>query len=140
MDHYRVKLRHSPEDKVWIAEAPELPGCQAHGKTRASAVRALEQAIPLWLEVAAEEGRPIPQPHDPSKAYNGKILLRGPEWLHRELDEGAAENGVSLNQHLLALLAAGHGASRRAPLRAAKTQAHIPLVAKPGRRGIRLKD
>lgn len=33
--------------------------------------------------------------------YSGKLSLRIPKELHRELAEGAAQNGISLNQYAL---------------------------------------
>jgi len=48
MERYSVRLRHSAEDGVWIAEVPELPGCMAHGRTRAAAERSIEELIPAW--------------------------------------------------------------------------------------------
>jgi predicted RNase H-like HicB family nuclease len=57
----------SDEDAVWIAEAPDLEPCAAHGNTPEQAVAELRVAMDLWLEVARETGQPIPdanyQPH-----------------------------------------------------------------------------
>ena len=39
------------------------------------------------------------------KEYSGKLMLRVPKELHKELAEKAAENGVSLNQYALYKLA-----------------------------------
>jgi len=55
MERYSVRLRHSAEDGVWIADVPELPGCTAHGRTRAAAERSIEELIPSW---SGESGAP----------------------------------------------------------------------------------
>jgi predicted RNase H-like HicB family nuclease len=59
---YEIVIWWSAEDKVYVAEAPELPGCMAHGKTREQALAEIAEAIELWLETARELGRPIPKP------------------------------------------------------------------------------
>jgi predicted RNase H-like HicB family nuclease len=52
----------SEEDKAYIAEVPELPGCMADGKTYQQALSNAEVIIREWLETAEDLGRPIPQP------------------------------------------------------------------------------
>ncbi|MEJ2745588.1 MAG: type II toxin-antitoxin system HicB family antitoxin, partial [bacterium] len=52
----------SEEDKAYIAEVPELPGCIADGKTYQQALSNAEVIIREWLETAEDLGRPIPQP------------------------------------------------------------------------------
>jgi len=59
---YEVDIWWSEEDRVYVAEVPELPGCMAHGKTRADALANIADAIHLWLKTARELGREIPQP------------------------------------------------------------------------------
>ena len=60
--HYHINLFWSEEDKVWIADAPDLRGCMTHGATRAEAVANAAEAIEGWLEVAREKTFPIPEP------------------------------------------------------------------------------
>ncbi len=62
MVKYEIIIYWNEEDKVYIAEAPELPGCMAHGDTHETALEAIKQAISLWLDTAREFGDPIPQP------------------------------------------------------------------------------
>jgi antitoxin HicB len=99
---YRVYLHWSDEDKAWLAEVPDLPGCMADGETPEQAVNAAHQAANLWLEVAKEEGRPIPQP---TEAASGKFVVRIPKSLHRRLQLLAERENVSLNQLVTSLLA-----------------------------------
>ncbi len=56
-DKYPILLFWSRVDAAWIAEAPDLPGCLAHGDTPEEAVKEIRVAIGLWLETAKEEGR-----------------------------------------------------------------------------------
>jgi predicted RNase H-like HicB family nuclease len=62
MDKYEIILYWSEEDKVFIAEVPELPGCLAHGDAQESALANAKEAIRLWLDTAREFGDPIPAP------------------------------------------------------------------------------
>jgi predicted RNase H-like HicB family nuclease len=62
MDKYEIILYWSEEDKVFIAEVPELPGCMAHGDTREKAIASAEEAIQLWINTAQEFGDPVPTP------------------------------------------------------------------------------
>lgn len=62
MHKYELIIYWSNEDGAFVAEAPELPGCAAHGETQETALANICQAIDLWLETAREFGDPIPQP------------------------------------------------------------------------------
>lgn len=59
---YEVIIYWSKEDKAFIAEVPELPGCMAEGPTRRKALANVEVVIEEWIETAKELGRPIPEP------------------------------------------------------------------------------
>ena len=62
MDRYEIILYWSAEDRVFIAEVPELPGCMAHGDTQEDALANVKEAMRLWLDTAREFGDPIPEP------------------------------------------------------------------------------
>ena len=62
MHKYEVIIYWSNQDSVFIAEAPELPGCAAHGDTQAAALEHINQAVDLWLATAREFGDPVPEP------------------------------------------------------------------------------
>ena len=59
---YTIQLEWDADDRLFVAFVSELPGCMAHGKTRAAALKAAERAIKLWVECAREDGFPIPEP------------------------------------------------------------------------------
>lgn len=63
MKNYAIIVYWSDEDSVWIAKAPDLEPCAAHGDTPEAAVAELRVAMEAWLEVARENGLPIPEPH-----------------------------------------------------------------------------
>ncbi len=62
MSKYELVIYWSEEDKVFIAEVPELAGCAADGKTYQEALANVEVVIQEWIETAKELGRPIPKP------------------------------------------------------------------------------
>ena len=47
------------EDGVWIAECPSIPGCVSQGKTKDAALKNIQEAIALCVEVRAEQGMPL---------------------------------------------------------------------------------
>ncbi|MDI6631063.1 MAG: type II toxin-antitoxin system HicB family antitoxin [Bacillota bacterium] len=104
-DHkYQIVLRFIPEDDLWVAAVPELPGCSTHGKTRAEALANIEEAIDEWVATAQEKGWPIPAPKTGLEEYSGRFVVRLPKSLHRQLARLAEAEGVSLNQYVVYLL------------------------------------
>ena len=112
-NRYPMTLRRSEEDDAWIAEVPDLPGCMADGPTEVEAIRAAEKAVHLWVAVAHKEKRSIPPPSEAAPA-SGKFVVRVPKSLHRRLQWLARQEGVSLNQLVVSLLAAREAERRSA--------------------------
>ena len=59
---YEIVIFWSDEDDVFVTFAPELIGCMAHGDTREEALRNIQEAMALWVEVARETGQRVPEP------------------------------------------------------------------------------
>jgi predicted RNase H-like HicB family nuclease len=59
---YSLIISWSNEDRAFIVEVPELPGCMADGETYEQAVANAQRVIEEWIDTARELGRPIPQP------------------------------------------------------------------------------
>jgi predicted RNase H-like HicB family nuclease len=59
---YEIIIYWSEEDQAFIAEAPELAGCMADGKTYQEALVNVERIIEEWIETARELGRFVPKP------------------------------------------------------------------------------
>ncbi len=105
---YYLSLRYPvtlvPEaEEGYSAMIPDLPGCLSVGETPEEALAMIEDARRLWIETAYENGDEIPLPST-GRTYSGRLLVRMPRSLHRRLAEGAAREGVSLNQYVVALL------------------------------------
>lgn len=60
--HYSARIHWSEQDAAFLAIVDELPGCVADGQTHQEALDNLSVVIDEWIEVAKEEGRPIPEP------------------------------------------------------------------------------
>ncbi len=109
---YPVDVRWSEADKAWIAEVYDLPGCMADGETREEALANAGEAARLWIDVAREDGRAIPEPSVEEEA-SGEFMVRTSKDLHRRLKRMARRQGVSLNQLAGLLLAAREAESRK---------------------------
>lgn len=62
MTEYSIFMQYDPQDEIYVASIPELPGCMAHGKTKEQALKELEIAKDLWIASALETGDSIPAP------------------------------------------------------------------------------
>jgi len=105
---YRVVVEWSDEDRAFVARVPALPGCAAHGRTPEQATREAVVAARGIVDVMRAHKDPIP-PADAISGHSGQLRLRLPRSLHQRLAQLAALDGVSLNQEMVALLAAGAG-------------------------------
>jgi predicted RNase H-like HicB family nuclease len=65
LEHY-VRLPYTieviPDDGACFVQIKELPGCMTEVDTWEEVLPAIEEAKPLWIELALESGRPIPDP------------------------------------------------------------------------------
>ncbi len=59
---YQVIITWSERDAAFVAKAPELPGCMAHGATYEEALRNTDDAMIFWLDTVREDGITIPEP------------------------------------------------------------------------------
>lgn len=59
---YEIVIFWDNDDKIFVAEVPDLPGCMAHGRSQVEAVQNIGDAIDLWIESAREFGDKIPEP------------------------------------------------------------------------------
>lgn len=51
-----------PDDGAWFVQIRELPGCMTEVDEWKEILPAIEDAKRLWIELALERGRPIPEP------------------------------------------------------------------------------
>ncbi len=62
MFKYEIVIYWSQEDKLFVAEVPELPGCIAHGNSQETALKNINDAMALWSATAKEDGCAVPPP------------------------------------------------------------------------------
>jgi predicted RNase H-like HicB family nuclease len=53
---------YSNEDQGFIAQSIDLKGCSAFGESPEQALKELEVAVDLWIEVAEKDNVKIPEP------------------------------------------------------------------------------
>jgi predicted RNase H-like HicB family nuclease len=63
LNKYEVIIYWSDDDEAFVAEAPELPGCAAHGATEEAALASAQEAIRLRSDTAEEFGDRVPEPN-----------------------------------------------------------------------------
>jgi antitoxin HicB len=57
---YRVLLKRSPEEDVYIASVSSLPGCHTFGKTVEEAIQMAKEAIGVYIETLVDLGKEVP--------------------------------------------------------------------------------
>ncbi len=62
MYKYEIIIYWDEQDRIYVADVPELPGCSAHGATYDEALTNIKDAIQLWIDTAKEFGDPVPEP------------------------------------------------------------------------------
>lgn len=104
---YRMEIVPDVEEGGFTAWYPELPGCLTCAETLEGVIANAQDAKRAWLEAALAEGTEIAEPSRemvPSD-YSGQFKLRLPRSLHRSLSMHARQEGISMNQYCLYLLA-----------------------------------
>jgi antitoxin HicB len=100
----RVELRLLTIDEGcgWLASFPDLPGCISDGETPEEALRNAAEAESAWLAANKKWGK--------TRAEKpARLVARLPRSIHRDLQERANEEGVSINTMMVTLIAHGLG-------------------------------
>jgi antitoxin HicB len=102
------------ENPGWVARVVEIPGVITQADTFEELGEMVEDAMRGWIEIAIEDGIPVPEPR-PHEEYSGKFVIRLPKSLHRELAEIADRENVSLNAFVSTALGKAVGQSNVVP-------------------------
>ena len=78
MKDYHINIFYSDEDQCYVANIPDLVFCSAFGKTPEEALREVQVAKELWLEVARETDKPIPEPRYKPREVNLGRMKKSP--------------------------------------------------------------
>ena len=117
---YRMEIVPDMEEGGYTAKFPDLPGCLTCAETIEELIASANDAKKVWLEAAIEDGIAIAEPVKKQELseFSGQFKLRMPKSLHRSLSIHAKEEGISMNQYCLYLLAkndAGYTAGATRP-------------------------
>ncbi|MGH9855988.1 MAG: type II toxin-antitoxin system HicB family antitoxin [Blastocatellia bacterium] len=96
-DEYHYTVGWSEEDRAFVGRVAEFESLAAHGRTLESALREIKSVVKTVLEDLVASGEEITQPFS-KRRFSGKLNLRMPESMHRQLALEAARQGISLNQ------------------------------------------
>lgn len=104
-NHYSYRVVWSREDGEYVATALEWgPSLSWLDEDPTAALAGLRDLIRESIEDLLADGKPVPAPLA-DRDYSGRLLLRMPKPLHRDLALHAAEENVSLNSLAVRLLA-----------------------------------
>ena len=108
-EDYSYGVAYSGEDDAFIGRVVEFPSLAAHSDTLEGALREITSVVSFVLDDLRESGEPIPEPLT-KKKFSGKLKLRLPSHLHRQLSIEAMREGTTLNQWINMKLASRDGA------------------------------
>lgn len=98
-DQYLYSVGWSEKDDAFVARVAEFPSLAAHGETQEEAMREIKAVVEFVLNDLKESDEPIPEPFG-KRSFSGRLVLRMPEYMHRQLALEAMQQGISLNQLL----------------------------------------
>jgi predicted RNase H-like HicB family nuclease len=98
-EEYLYSVGWSEEDEAFVARVAEFPSLAAHGATQEEALREITNLVGFVLKDLTESKEPIPEPFG-RRSFSGRLVLRMPEYMHRQLALEAMRQGISLNQLL----------------------------------------
>lgn len=98
-EHYLYSVGWSEADESFVARVAEFPSLAAHGDTQEEALREIKEVVGFVLNDLQENGEQFPEPFG-KRSFSGRLVLRMPEYMHRQLALEAMQQGISLNQLL----------------------------------------
>ena len=102
-DRFTYREEWSPEDDAYIARCLEFPSLATHGPSPETALSELRLLVADIVADMLSNKESVPEPLG-IRPYSGKLVLRLPKSIHRDITIRAAEEGVSINQFLLSRL------------------------------------
>ena len=102
-DRYTYRVTWSEEDEEYVGLCLEFPLLSWLAPRAEDVLAGIQRAVADAVRDMESAGEAVPEPLA-ARSYSGRILLRVPPEIHRELATQAAEEGVSLNRLLNARL------------------------------------
>ena len=103
---FQIRLLSKEDGGGFLIEYPDVPGCMSDGETPEEAIENGRDALRSCLRTMCEFRDPLPRPGS-FAGSSGQWRQRVPKSLHARLVARAAQEGVSLNTLVTALLAEG---------------------------------
>ncbi len=97
IDQYTYRVSWSEEDREFVATCAELPSLSWLDTTPEKALAGIRKVVVQSIRDMKKSGEPVPEPLS-TKSFSGRLMVRVPPELHRQLAMLAAESGVSLNR------------------------------------------
>ena len=116
IEKYCYRVIWSDQDNEYVGLCAEFPSLSWLSDSQDKAFEGIRKLVKDVAVDMQQQGEEIPQPLA-IKNYSGKLMLRVPPELHRELSMEAQEASVSLNRHICSKLT-----SRQNPIRLPKTE------------------
>jgi predicted HicB family RNase H-like nuclease len=104
IDRYTYREEWSEDDNLYVARCLEFPSLSTHGDSPEKALAEIRKVVAVVLHDLQASKEVVPEPLG-IRQYSGKLVLRLPRQVHRDVAIRAAEEGVSLNQYLVSRLA-----------------------------------
>ncbi|MFZ3130202.1 MAG: toxin-antitoxin system HicB family antitoxin [Desulfosporosinus sp.] len=103
-DYYTYRIIWSEEDLEYVGLCAEFPSLSWLADTQEGALQGIKNIVSEVISDMEVNGETVPEPIS-GKHYSGKLSLRMPPYVHRELAMKAAEAKVSLNHYVITRLA-----------------------------------
>lgn len=105
-ESYSIAVKRVPVDGelLFRATVNELPHIAEYAETHAEAYELAVDAIRTLQETSRELGQHFPPPMEEETEFSGRVTLRMPRALHRQISTQADREGVSLNQYLVSVI------------------------------------
>ncbi|HJV66782.1 MAG TPA: toxin-antitoxin system HicB family antitoxin [Geomonas sp.] len=100
---YTYRVTWSEEDQEFIGLCTEFPSLSWLSATQEGALAGIKKVVCEVVSEMTANGEAVPEPIS-VRQYSGKLMVRIPPGLHRQLALEAAEANVSLNRLISAKL------------------------------------
>lgn len=105
-----VKRQIIDDEALFVGTVLELPDVRVYGDTHTEAYELVLDSIETLRVMADEMHHPFPAPRESvADEFSGRVTLRMPKVLHRDLDQIADMQSVSLNQFIVSTLSFSAG-------------------------------
>jgi len=104
-DHYTYRIVWSEDDHEYVGLCAEFPSLSWLARTPEDALRGIRKVTAEAVADMQDSGETPPIPLS-NRSYSGKLLVRIPPEVHRQLATKAAEQGISLNRFISSKLSA----------------------------------